>query len=342
MARDRIHATVKQALVNDGWTITADPYEIEYEGVKVYADLAAEAPLAAEKAGRKIVVEIKSFLGRSFIHEFETALGQYLLYQKLLRQTAPEYQLYLAVSDEVYDDFFSLGGIRFIVQDTPLALLIVSTIILVIVVRLQLLSSGIATLIWLPIALGSLARIIWIREEHENDKYILNREKVIDIDKRPFGPESQRNAQLDKLQDVRFDQGYIESWLGFGDVIIETGGSGGKLTFHHVPDPENVARTITDYMTDFKKRERERAQQATVAMFKHYHDMQIVHDELVDKTKIDAAVSAKVAEYADKEIPAKVEREVASHVNAQVRRQVNLALRRSAARSRMLRRRSES
>ncbi len=224
----------------------------------------------------------------------------------------------------------------------PLAVLIVSTIILVIVVRLQLLTSGIAFLIWLPIAIGSIARIVWIREEHENDKYILNREKVIDIDKRPFGPESQRNAQLDKLQDVRFDQGYIESWLGFGDVIIETGGSGGKLTFRHVPDPENVARTITDYMTDFKKRERERAQQATVAMFKHYHDMQIVHDELVDKNKLDATVSAKVAEYADKEIPARVEREVASHVSAHVRRQVNLALRRSAARNRILRRRSES
>lgn len=125
MARDRIHNAVKNALVKEGWQIIADPYQIEYEGVKVYADLAAEAPIAAEKADRKIVVEIKSFLGRSFIHEFEAALGQYTLYQKLLRQTAPEYQLYLAVSEAVYDDFFSLGGIRFIVQDTPILLLII-------------------------------------------------------------------------------------------------------------------------------------------------------------------------------------------------------------------------
>ncbi|MGH9837029.1 MAG: element excision factor XisH family protein, partial [Blastocatellia bacterium] len=58
MARDKIHYAVKNALVNDGWTITADPYEIAYEGVNVYADLAAERPFAAEKNGRKIAVEI--------------------------------------------------------------------------------------------------------------------------------------------------------------------------------------------------------------------------------------------------------------------------------------------
>jgi hypothetical protein len=37
-----------------------------------------EADLAAERAGRKIVVEIKSFLGHSLITEFYSAVGQYL------------------------------------------------------------------------------------------------------------------------------------------------------------------------------------------------------------------------------------------------------------------------
>ena len=62
-ARDNIHEAVRNALTKDGWTITHDPYTIEYDGEFAYADLAAERPLAASKAGRMIVVEIKSFVG---------------------------------------------------------------------------------------------------------------------------------------------------------------------------------------------------------------------------------------------------------------------------------------
>lgn len=40
----------------------------------MYIDLGAEPILAAERAGEKIAVEIKSFLGESNIYEFHTAL----------------------------------------------------------------------------------------------------------------------------------------------------------------------------------------------------------------------------------------------------------------------------
>ena len=36
----------------------------------------------------------------------------------------------------------------------------------------------------------------WLREEYINDKYILNRSSIIDIDRRPLGPENVRRAQL--------------------------------------------------------------------------------------------------------------------------------------------------
>ncbi|MEG5033437.1 element excision factor XisH family protein [Microcoleus sp. AT3-D2] len=45
--------------------MTADPYFIKYEDAELYADIAAEKPIAAERQGQKIVVEIKSFIGRS-------------------------------------------------------------------------------------------------------------------------------------------------------------------------------------------------------------------------------------------------------------------------------------
>jgi hypothetical protein len=53
-ARDKIHEPVKNALIKAGWTITSDPYTIEFEDEFVYADLAAEHPFSAERAGHKM------------------------------------------------------------------------------------------------------------------------------------------------------------------------------------------------------------------------------------------------------------------------------------------------
>ena len=69
MAKDTIHQAVKNALTKDGWTVTDDPFHIKYKDLELQADLGAERPIAAIKAGRKIAVEIKSFVGRSLISE---------------------------------------------------------------------------------------------------------------------------------------------------------------------------------------------------------------------------------------------------------------------------------
>lgn len=98
-AKDSIHDVVRNALIKDGWTITHDPYKIKYGDDQVYVDLAAERTLAAVKAGRKILVEVKSFLGPSTFHDLKIALGQYVIYQSLLDEFQEEYKLYVAVSD---------------------------------------------------------------------------------------------------------------------------------------------------------------------------------------------------------------------------------------------------
>jgi hypothetical protein len=90
MARDIIHGEVKNALIKDGWTITDDPYTLKYEEVEVYTDLAAERTIAAEREGHKIAVEVKSFIGRSPIHDLEIALGQYDIYRSFLELVEPD------------------------------------------------------------------------------------------------------------------------------------------------------------------------------------------------------------------------------------------------------------
>jgi hypothetical protein len=54
---------VKTALEKDAWTITNDPLVIQYGAKDLFVDLGAEKIIAAEKIGRKIAVEMKSFLG---------------------------------------------------------------------------------------------------------------------------------------------------------------------------------------------------------------------------------------------------------------------------------------
>ncbi len=92
----------------------------------MFADLAAERPIAAERAGRKIVVEIKSFTGRSPMRDFEQALGQYLVYKRWLALTEADRKLYLAISEPVYDRLFSRQAIRVIVESEGLNLLVVN------------------------------------------------------------------------------------------------------------------------------------------------------------------------------------------------------------------------
>ncbi|MFM7277536.1 MAG: element excision factor XisH family protein [Microcystis aeruginosa] len=101
------------------------PYKIKYKDAELFADLAAEKPMAAERNGRKIVVEIKSFLSPSPMRDFEIALGQYILYRNLISLTEPEYQIYLAIKDSIYENFFQRESIQAIVKINQLLLLVV-------------------------------------------------------------------------------------------------------------------------------------------------------------------------------------------------------------------------
>lgn len=219
---------------------------------------------------------------------------------------------------------------------SAIVVLILATILLVVAARLGWLSGAQALGIWLPVALVCIGRIIWVREEHENDKYILQLDRIIDVDKKPFGPESSRSAQLGNIQNVASDVSFVQSIFGYGDVTIETGGGGGKFTFKHVPDPRNVQATINDYLTDFKKREKERQQQATLALLKQYHAVQSNKGELLNDEQR-RELLARAAESLD--VTGQVEREVASQVPDVVRRQVDGTLRRELWRNGLLRRR---
>ena len=105
-ARDLFHEAVKVALQKENWVITDDPLKVEAGGAKFEIDLGAEHLLAAERAGEKIAVEIKTFLGDSPITDYHAALGQFLNYRLALELKEPDRILYMAVPVAIHEAFF--------------------------------------------------------------------------------------------------------------------------------------------------------------------------------------------------------------------------------------------
>jgi hypothetical protein len=121
---DAYHETVKRALVNDGWTITDDPFIILIGRRRLFADLGAERTIGAVRDGQKIVVEIKVFGSDSFVNEFHRAIGQYQNYRSLLRHLKSERRIYLAVPVGVYEAEFRDEMVQTIIADQRILLLI--------------------------------------------------------------------------------------------------------------------------------------------------------------------------------------------------------------------------
>jgi hypothetical protein len=124
MAKDIYHSNVRTALVKDGWRITADPLILKVGKRNVLVDLSAEKLLIADRAEQKIAVEVKSFISPSLVNDWENALGQYILYANLMARLEPDRQLYLAIREEIYLDFFSEEIVQTVLANIPLKLIV--------------------------------------------------------------------------------------------------------------------------------------------------------------------------------------------------------------------------
>ncbi|MHB2017843.1 MAG: XisH family protein [Candidatus Xenobia bacterium] len=105
-AADVFHVTVRHALEHDGWTITDDPLVVPLGDRNLFVDLGAEQPIGAERDGRRIAVEVKSFSGPSEMRDLEVAVGQYAPYRFALQLRQPDRTLYLAVAASAWRSVF--------------------------------------------------------------------------------------------------------------------------------------------------------------------------------------------------------------------------------------------
>lgn len=124
-AKNIYHGAVIRALEADGWTITDDPLKLEYGDRNLYVDLGAEdSTVGAERSGRKIAVEIQSFLGLSALRDLEEAVGQYQVYRAVLAVTQPDRPLYLAAPLRTHETLLTEKLGQLIIASLGLRLLI--------------------------------------------------------------------------------------------------------------------------------------------------------------------------------------------------------------------------
>lgn len=106
MAKDYYHQEFLDALQNDNWDVTHDPYEIHIDGVDYAVDFGAEKLIAAQRENELVAIELKSFVGPSAVNEFHKAVGQFNDYFVALEEIEPQRTLYLAIPEVTYLTFF--------------------------------------------------------------------------------------------------------------------------------------------------------------------------------------------------------------------------------------------
>lgn len=84
---------------------------------------------------------------------------------------------------------------------------------------------------------------VWEYLDWKNDIFMVTPDEIIDIDKRPFGTEERRAAQIENILSTDYKRvGLIGYIFNFGTVYISVGGS--QLAFEDVLDPAGVQADI--------------------------------------------------------------------------------------------------
>jgi len=123
---------------------------------------------------------------------------------------------------------------------------------------------------------GALIVAAWHALDWRNDLYVITDVRVVDIEKVPLMAEERREARLDRIQDVRYDQpNLIARILGFGHVWLETAGEIGRFTFDYVPHPQEVQseafRRLDNYRQRGEERQRQASEEAFLDLLARYH-----------------------------------------------------------------------
>lgn len=110
-----------------------------------------------------------------------------------------------------------------------------------------------------------------------NDRFMLTRDEIIDVDKKPLGREEKRSAPLENILSLDYRRAnVIQRMFNYGTVSINVGDI--KLDFNMVAKPDLVQQEISDYLYAARRRKEEqdarRQREDMVEFLAAYHEEQ--------------------------------------------------------------------
>jgi hypothetical protein len=88
-----------------------------------------------------------------------------------------------------------------------------------------------------------IAWLVWEYVDWKNDIFMISSDEIFDIDRKPFGKEEKRAAQIESILNTSYIRdGIIQYLFNYGTVSITVGGA--NFDFQDVADPANVHADI--------------------------------------------------------------------------------------------------
>jgi uncharacterized membrane protein YdbT with pleckstrin-like domain len=81
--------------------------------------------------------------------------------------------------------------------------------------------------------------------DHWLDAWVVTNKRVIDIEQRGFFSRQVSSFPIERIQDVTFEStGVLATWLGYGDVRIQTASLSSDFIMRGVGDPAKVKEIL--------------------------------------------------------------------------------------------------
>jgi len=154
----------------------------------------------------------------------------------------------------------------------PALLLLVGIVLIVVALSARYLNAFWVALGGAALALVCLAWAAYRYSDTREDELVLTRENITDREKKPFGPEIRRSADLKAIQNVNYTTSLIGRLLGYGTVVVQTAGKDARLEFEYIPNPRGTVGQIYDYRGRYLAGERERSLNDAISLLRFFHE----------------------------------------------------------------------
>ena len=125
--------------------------------------------------------------------------------------------------------------------------------------------------------------IWWVYQfvDWRNDFYIISRDQLVDVNRKPLGLEDRRSAPIKNIQSVEYKRlGIFGLLFNFGTVFIRIGDA--EFTFDYVHNPSQVQKEIFDRYTDLMKVDKntqtDRERRRMAEWMEAYHHIMLEQD----------------------------------------------------------------